>query len=119
MVSDGHEEMVTVSTDVCIFYLQGRSSDLTVDAAIAFAYIQKIMNAPDKDLAVVSTLSQLHSTLSLLDRAGFQRMVYEDFYDVFVGLINQVVQPAHNSPVLTPESLLEAFQVPESKLIFY
>ncbi|KAB5590014.1 Peptidase C65 otubain protein [Ceratobasidium theobromae] len=80
--------------------------------ALAFAYVEKIMTAPDPGLAVATSLSHLESTLPLLEQAGFQKIVYEDFYDPFTDLIQQVI-PQDGDPPLTDESLLEQFQDPE------
>lgn len=43
--------------------------------AIAFAYVEKVLNAPDGALAVASALSTLEATLPLLKAAGFDAMV--------------------------------------------
>ncbi|KAH7333594.1 peptidase C65 Otubain-domain-containing protein [Rhizoctonia solani] len=80
--------------------------------SLAFAYVEKIMTAPEPGLAVATSLSHLESTLPLLERAGFQRIVFEDFYEAFAELIQQVV-PAPGKLPLTNESLLEQFQDPE------
>lgn len=64
----------------------------------------------------MTAISTLDSTLPMLDAAGFQKMVYEDFYDVFVGLIRSIGEPDVNGKTLTPEALLEAFQNPEGAL---
>ncbi|CAE6387480.1 unnamed protein product [Rhizoctonia solani] len=80
--------------------------------SLAFAYIEKIMTAPEPGLAVATSLSHLESTLPLLERAGFQKIVFEDFYEAFAELIQQVV-PAPGKLPLTNESLLEQFQNPE------
>ncbi|KAJ1300728.1 hypothetical protein OPQ81_002372 [Rhizoctonia solani] len=80
--------------------------------SLAFAYVEKILTAPEPGLAVATSLSHLESTLPLLERAGFQKIVYEDFYEPFVELIQQVVPPPGELP-LTNESLLNQFQDPE------
>jgi len=51
----------------------------------------------------------------MLELAGFQAMVFEDFYDVLVSLVQQVVQPDHEGKRLTPGLLLKAFQHLEGK----
>jgi len=81
--------------------------------SLAFAYIEMILRSSDKDMAVASTISILESTTPLLEDAGFQKLVYEDFYDVFTSLINQVVTPEVGGTELTVETLTEAFQSPE------
>ncbi|CUA76553.1 Ubiquitin thioesterase otubain-like [Rhizoctonia solani] len=80
--------------------------------SLAFAYVEKIMTAPEPGLAVATSLSHLESTLPLLERAGFQKIVFEDFYEAFAELIQQVVPTPGKLP-LTNESLLEQFQNPE------
>ena len=60
-------------------------------------------------------LSLLDSTLLILNAAGFQELVYEDFYDVLISLIRQIVVPEPNGSTLTDEILLEAFQDAEGK----
>jgi len=66
-------------------------------------------------MAVATSISTLESTLPMLELAGFQTMVFEDFYDILVSLVRQVVQPDREGRILSPELLLEAFQHPEGK----
>ncbi|CAE6535234.1 unnamed protein product [Rhizoctonia solani] len=80
--------------------------------SLAFAYVEKIMTASEPGLAVATSLSHLESTLPLLERAGFQKIVFEDFHEAFADLIQQIV-PAPGKLPLTNESLLENFQNPE------
>jgi hypothetical protein len=61
-------------------------------------------------MAVATSISTLESTLPMLEQAGFQKMVFEDFYDVLVSIVQQVVTPDHEGKKMTPEMLLEAFQ---------
>ncbi|KAI8972593.1 cysteine proteinase [Trametes punicea] len=81
--------------------------------SLAFAYIERILNATEPALAVTSALSVLESTQPVLEQVGFQRLVFEDFYDAFAGLIKAVVQPPADGRLLTITSLLEAFNTPE------
>lgn len=81
--------------------------------SFAFAYIERLIHAPDVQMAVASALSNLDATLPLLEGAGFQKMVFEDFYDVFASIIQQIVQPEPGGTMLTPAILLQAFQSPE------
>ncbi|KIM81941.1 hypothetical protein PILCRDRAFT_71406, partial [Piloderma croceum F 1598] len=83
--------------------------------SIAFAYIERVMYALEPEMAVATSISTLESTLPMLELAGFQKMVFEDFYDILVSLVHQVVQPDHEGKILSPELLLEAFQHPEGK----
>ncbi|EJD43683.1 cysteine proteinase [Auricularia subglabra TFB-10046 SS5] len=83
--------------------------------SIAFAYIEKVLNAPDVALAVASALSTLEATLPLLRSAGFEPLVYEDFYEIFRSVIEQIVKPdGATGERLTPDILLEAFQTAEA-----
>ncbi len=68
-------------------------------------------------MAVISAISVLETTESLLERVGFQKLVFEDFYDDFLGLINAVIQPRQDGQLLTINSLLEAFNVPEGRAL--
>lgn len=107
------------STYIFVFYCPGLSVFTTNrtsfyshlnSIALAFAYIERILASEDLSLAVMTAISTLDSTLPMLDAAGFEKIVYEDFYDVFVGLIRSIGEPDANGKVLTPEGLLEAFQ---------
>lgn len=49
----------------------------------------------------------------MLEAAGFQKMVFEDFYDVLVSLMENIVKPDERGQRLNAETLLEAFQSPE------
>lgn len=64
---------------------------------------------------VALAVSLLESTVPILEEAGFQRLVFEDFYQVFLSLIQQIVDPEPGGTTLTPETLLEAFQSPEGE----
>ena len=75
--------------------------------------MEQILEAPENDVAAVSALSLLETTSSSLEAVGFQRIVYEDFYDVLYGLIKSVVQPDDTQPLLTLAGLLQTFQNPE------
>ncbi|TDL26983.1 cysteine proteinase [Rickenella mellea] len=81
--------------------------------SLAFTYIEQILHSPDQSLAVATAESLLDSSLPMLEAAGFQRMVVEDFYDVVVNLIRQVIVPEPNGTTLTPSLLLDAFQSTE------
>jgi len=82
--------------------------------SLAFAYIEQILTSPDPSLAVATSLSHLDSTLPLLEQAGFQPIVYEDFYESLTSLINEVVTPGASGKTLTKQTLLEAFQHAET-----
>ena len=52
----------------------------------------------------------------MLETAGFQKLVFEDFYEVLMSLIQQIVIPEPEGTTLTSETLLEAFQSPEGEV---
>ncbi|EPQ55743.1 cysteine proteinase [Gloeophyllum trabeum ATCC 11539] len=81
--------------------------------SLAFRYVERLMNAADPALAVGSAVSTLEASLPMLEAAGFQKLVFEDFYDTFVSIIKRIVQPEADGTTLTPLLLLEAFQNPE------
>jgi ubiquitin thioesterase protein OTUB1 len=67
-------------------------------------------------MAVAVAISLLGSTVPMLEKAGFQSLVFEDFYDVLLSLIQQIIIPEPEGTVLTSGTLLEAFQSPEGKI---
>jgi len=81
--------------------------------SLGFAYVERILNAPDVALAVATSLSALQATLPMLKAAGFEPLVYEDFYETFTSLIQQIVTPDEHGARLTSAILLEAFQSDE------
>ncbi|KAI0695288.1 peptidase C65 Otubain-domain-containing protein [Cerioporus squamosus] len=72
--------------------------------ALAFAYIENILNASDTMLAATGALSVLEAS---------QPQLEQDFYDCLAGLINQVINPGPDGQVLNINTLLEAFNNPE------
>jgi ubiquitin thioesterase protein OTUB1 len=74
------------------------------------------LNSPQTDVAVALATSLLESTIPMLEDAGFQKLVFEDFYEVLLSLIQQIVVPEPGGTTLTSETLLEAFQSPEGEL---
>lgn len=85
----------------------------TSRTALAFGYFERILHAPDAELAVTSAISSIESTPPLLEAAGFQPLVFEDFYETFLSLVKRILAPDENGKVLTPAALLEAFNDPE------
>jgi ubiquitin thioesterase protein OTUB1 len=83
--------------------------------ALAFGFIESLLNSPQTNVAVTLAVSLLESTLPMLEKAGFQRLVSEDFYEVLLSLIQQIAIPEPGGTTLTSETLLEAFQSPEGK----
>jgi ubiquitin thioesterase protein OTUB1 len=106
--------MAIVSTDVRIHpYAIFSDVPMRHSAALAFALIERIMRSHDPSFAVANTLSILESTLSMLDDAGFQRMVFEDFYECFHDVIQNVDLPDSNGNLLTEDLLLRYIQDPQ------
>lgn len=83
--------------------------------ALAFAFIEHILNSPQKDVAVDLATSLLKFTVPMLEKAGFQKLVFEDFYEVLLSLIQQIITPEPEGTTLTSDTLLEAFQSPEGE----
>ena len=84
-------------------------------AALAFAFIEGLLNSPQTNVAVALATSLLESTIPMLEGSGFQRLVFEDFYEVLLSLIQQIIIPEPGGTTLTSETLLEAFQSPEGE----
>lgn len=72
------------------------------------------MTSEDSAFEAMKALSLMESSLDSLEAAGFQKLVYEDFYDALVDLIRRIAAPGPDGQTLTASSLLEAFQNPES-----
>jgi ubiquitin thioesterase protein OTUB1 len=107
--------MATASTEVSLFsYLQLVEAERW--KALAYAYVEHILTSEDKALAAVTAISTLHSTKSILDTAGYQDIVYEDFYDVFAKMLQDIATPQNSRSELTPQMLVQAFQNYESAL---
>ncbi|KAJ3972454.1 cysteine proteinase [Lentinula raphanica] len=81
--------------------------------SVAFAYVENLLHASDPELAVASALSTLEETQGMLESIGYERMVFEDFYEVLDELVKNVIAPDVSGRTLTEETLLEAFQNPE------
>ena len=82
---------------------------------MAFAYVERILHAPDQDLAVASALSILKSSLPVLESVGFQKIVFEDFYEVLETLVQSIAKPDSYNRTLDTRRLLAAFQDPECR----
>ncbi|KIY48557.1 cysteine proteinase [Fistulina hepatica ATCC 64428] len=89
--------------------------------SVAFAYLERVVASADSELAVAQAISVLEGTKPMLREAGFEDMVFEDFYDELLRLVNQVVIPNEEGALLTMEGLLEAFCAPEisNSIVFY
>lgn len=64
------------------------------------------------EIALGKALSTVEATISLLQDVKFESIVYEDVYDAFVALLRNVVYPGDTGAKLTPDHLLEEFQMP-------
>ncbi|KAG9217767.1 hypothetical protein CCMSSC00406_0003544 [Pleurotus cornucopiae] len=81
--------------------------------SVAFAYVDSILKATDVAMAAASAISMLESTFPMLEQAGFQKLVFEDFYDVLASLLQNIAQGTNDGKSLDSKILL-AFQSPES-----
>ncbi|KAK2465547.1 hypothetical protein APHAL10511_002439 [Amanita phalloides] len=79
--------------------------------ALGFAFIEQILQASEKDIAVASALSLLDVTLDLLEAVGFQKIVYEDFYEELCNVITKIFPPDSSQQPLTSDGLMEIFQL--------
>ncbi|KAI5118472.1 hypothetical protein M0805_003733 [Coniferiporia weirii] len=78
--------------------------------SLAFAWIERMIISRNQTVDVAKSLSLLDSSLLILKAAGFQELVFDDFYDVLISLIRQIVVPEPDGSTLTTSILLEAFQ---------
>lgn len=77
--------------------------------------MDSILKAADVAMAAASAISLLESTFPMLEQAGFQKLVFEDFYDVLASLLQNISQGTTGSDGKSLDSkLLLAFQSPES-----
>ena len=90
-----------------------RLSSQSLHLALAYTFIDRAMQSDNQTISAVQALSAVDATLPMLKAAGFQDMVYEDWYDVLASLIRQILVPEPGGTVLTPGILLEAFQSDE------
>lgn len=67
----------------------------------------------DDPSGVPQALSKLQKTLPVLESVGFQPIVYEDFYEIFSSLIQNITLADHEKRKLDKDMLLTAFQDPE------
>ncbi|KAI0077636.1 cysteine proteinase [Panus rudis PR-1116 ss-1] len=82
--------------------------------SLAFAYVERIMNAPEPELSVMRAISMLETTPAKLSSVGFQELVFEDFYDMFRSLIMRIIQPEPGVSKLNARGLFDAFNDPET-----
>lgn len=110
--------MVIASTDVSPAYDLRWLTVLINATAVGFAYIEQILNSADSSKAAEKALSIVLKGLELLDKAGFQKIAYEDFYEAFEGLIKEVETSKNPDGVMSHPILLSAFQNPEGDHLF-
>ncbi|KAK0236806.1 cysteine proteinase [Armillaria nabsnona] len=95
---------------LCIFFVVLTMFSFT---AVAFAYVERMLHALNPADAVEKGIAALKSTLPMLETVGFQKLVFEDFYDVLESLLLSIVKPQTTGKTLNAVGLLEAFQTPE------
>lgn len=115
MVFDAHVEMGIVFIDVCVLARLACSLNHAawVTLALAFAYIERIFDKNDKEIAVVTSISTLEETLKSLQKVGFDKSVIDEAYEVPRDLIRGIIEPdtvSNSGQTLTPPQLLEVFQ---------
>ena len=93
----------------------GLYADPSSSIALAFAYVERVLEAQDRDLALASAMSILEPSQSILEAVGFQKLVFEDFYEAFASLIHRVAIPDVEGKLLNGSALLGAFQNSESR----
>ncbi len=84
-----------------------------MDAALVFAYIERIFAQEDRDAAVKASIATLEAFLPKLRDVGFEDIVIDDSYEIPRDLINGIVDPepvSNNGSTLTRAQLLEVFQ---------
>lgn len=79
--------------------------------------MEGLLKSKDQALAVGTSLSFLSSINETLHSAGIEKMVYEDFYEEFASLIENIIKPNSEGTTLTVDLLLNAFQNPEGFLL--
>ena len=79
--------------------------------AFSFAYIERLLkSAPEvREFLVEDALSKLSGTKPLLERAGYEEAVFEDFYEEIELLLKRIINTTSVAPPLTQRGLLEAF----------
>jgi len=83
--------------------------------SVAFGFAEGVQRAPERSLAVKKCLSILTATKSMLEKAGFESLVYEDPYGILTELVENVGIHDQNS------QLLQTFQSIEvsNYIVFY
>ncbi|KAL0579386.1 hypothetical protein V5O48_002611 [Marasmius crinis-equi] len=70
-----------------------------------------LLTSKDREAIVKTALETLGATPQMLENVGFEKLVFEDFYEVLEGLVKNIVKPDDVfKKILDEESLLNAFQ---------
>jgi len=85
--------------------------------AIGFAFLVQLLGNHDQEMAVMTTLSTLAATRQLLEETGVQELVYVDFYDQIVQLVQNIIVPDEKKTVLTLDGLLNFFRDAQGKCV--
>jgi len=81
--------------------------------SLGFAYVESLLRSTDREFSVAGSSSLLSSINETLHSAGIEKLVYEDFYEEFSFLIENIIKPNSQGMTLTVDRLLDAFQNPE------
>ncbi|KIY71694.1 cysteine proteinase [Cylindrobasidium torrendii FP15055 ss-10] len=82
--------------------------------SLAFAYVEQIMSSIQPDDSAQKALTVLRDTKPMLEQAGFQEIVYQDFYEELESLLLRVLRPNEiTHQRLDTVTLLQSFQTPE------
>lgn len=87
-------------------------SKLKRHIAVAFAYLEQLIQSPpdEREVKVTTSLSLLSSTRENIVNAGTQAIVVDDAFEEFEALINNIIVPNDQQRTLTLQRLLEIFQ---------
>ena len=89
---------------------------LTLHLAVAFAYVEQLLNCPPEDLEMEVTcrLSVLSSAKEEIINSGTEEIVVDDAFSQFENLIRNVIIPDSQQRTLTSARLLEIFKTQDS-----
>ncbi|KAI3612679.1 otubain-like cysteine protease [Moniliophthora roreri] len=78
--------------------------------SVAFAFVENLLHSPDRGKAVETALAILSATPKMLENVGFEKLVFEDFYEVLETLAGNIVTPGPAGTTLDDTTLLAVFQ---------
>ncbi|KAL4247706.1 Papain-like cysteine peptidase superfamily protein [Abortiporus biennis] len=92
--------------------------------SLAYAYISSLLPQSSRSqpqqqqddtsiINVTKAISYLESTSALLESVGFQKLVFEDFLDLFVGVLKGLISPSAGEGGRVRAKLVEEFNVAE------